>query len=205
MRVALYVVNDPGGREICSVRLLIFSLASQNEGKRKRRRKTGMPKLILTTETQGKVAYEFTEDLVTIGRAPDNMIVIDDPSVSSRHAQLEQAGDVYRLKDLGSTNGTRVNGTPITETTVRFDDRLRFGGVDARFEPDTRGSQPLPALEGIEAKPAETSAAPIDFGNASPFGQRAKQRDPVRNAVLGLAALALLTFLGSMIAVLAMH
>ncbi len=164
-----------------------------------------MPKLILTTETQGKVAYEFTEDLITIGRAPDNMIIIDDPSVSSRHAQMELTGDIYRLKDLGSTNGTRVNGTPITETIVRFDDRLRFGGVDARFEPDTRGSQPLPALEGIEARPAETSAAPMDFGNASPFGQRAKQKDPIRTAVLGLAALALVTFLCAMVTVLAMH
>ena len=47
-----------------------------------------MPKLILTTEAQGKVAYEFAERSITIGRAPDNMIVIDDPSVSNRHAQL---------------------------------------------------------------------------------------------------------------------
>jgi pSer/pThr/pTyr-binding forkhead associated (FHA) protein len=164
-----------------------------------------MPKLILTTETQGKVAYEFTEDLVTIGRAPDNMIVIDDPSVSSRHAQLELSGEIYRLKDLGSTNGTRVNGTPITDTTLRFDDRLRFGGVEVRFEPDTRGSQPLPAFEEIEAKPAEMSAAPVDFTNASPFGQRTKERDPHRTVVLTLAGVALVTFLGSIIAVLAMH
>jgi pSer/pThr/pTyr-binding forkhead associated (FHA) protein len=164
-----------------------------------------MPKLIFTTETQGKVAYEFSEDLVTIGRAPDNMIVIDDPSVSSRHAQLELSGDVYRIKDLGSTNGTRVNGTPVTESLVRFDDRIRFGGVDARFEPDTRGSQPLPALGEIEAKPAETSAAPVDFANASPFRQRAKERDPVRTAVLAFAGLAIAVFLGAMIAVLMMH
>ena len=164
-----------------------------------------MPKLILTTETQGKVAYEFTEDLVTIGRAPDNMIVIDDPSVSSRHAQLELIGEIYRIKDLGSTNGTRVNGTPITESNVRFDDRLRFGGVDVRFEPDTRGSQPLPAFEEIEIKPAETSAAPVDFTNASPFGQRSKERDPSRTGLFALAGVAMLTFLGAMVAVLTMH
>jgi len=75
-----------------------------------------MPKLILTTEAQGKVAYEFAERSITIGRAPDNMIVIDDSSVSNRHAQLELSGDTYRLKDLDSTNGTKVNGVPITET-----------------------------------------------------------------------------------------
>ena len=164
-----------------------------------------MPKLVLTTEAQGKVAYEFTEDSVTIGRAPDNMIVIDDPSVSSRHAQLELSGGVYRLKDLDSTNGTRVNGIPITETALRFDERVRFGVVEARFEPDMRGTQPLPVLKEIEAKPAESSAAPFDFTNASPFPQRAKDRDPTRTAIFAGAAVAILVFLGSMITVLLMH
>ena len=64
--------------------------------------------------------------MITIGRAPDNMIVIDDPSVSGRHAQLQLTGDSCRLKDLESTNGTRVNGVPVTETLLRFDDRIRF-------------------------------------------------------------------------------
>ncbi len=164
-----------------------------------------MPKLIVTTETQGKIAYEFAEDLITIGRAPDNMIVIEDGSVSGRHAQLELAGETYRLKDLESTNGTRVNGIPVTETVLRFDDRIRFGGVDARFEPDTRGSQPLPAVEQIEAKSAETSAVPVDFENASPFPRRSKERDPVRTAILAAAVIAVLAFAGSMIAVLTMH
>jgi pSer/pThr/pTyr-binding forkhead associated (FHA) protein len=164
-----------------------------------------MPKLIVTTESQGRIAYELNERIVTIGRAPDNMVIIDDPSASSHHAQLERIGEVYRLKDLGSTNGTRVNGVPITETSLRFDDRLRFGGVEARFEPDARGSQPLPALTQIEAKPAEMSAAPVDFTNASPFPRRGRDLDRVRTSVLGLAALATLAFVGSMIAVLAMH
>src|SRR5205085_4567161 len=164
-----------------------------------------MPKLIITTEAQGKVAYDFAEDLITIGRAPDCMIVIDDPSVSGHHAQLELAGETYRVKDLESTNGTRVNGIPITETVLRFDDRVRFGAVEGRFEPDIRGSQPLPPVEQIEAKGAQTSVAPVDFENASPFPRRTKDRDPGRTAILIGAAVALLAFVGSMIAVLAMH
>ena len=164
-----------------------------------------MPKLILTTESQGKVAYEFAEQSITIGRAQDNMIVIDDPSVSNRHALLEMSGDTYRLKDLDSTNGTKVNGVPITDTLLRFDDRVRFGAIEARYEPDVRGSQPLPAVESIEAAPAESSEAPAGFGNASPFRQRSTSRDAVRLVVLGVAAIASLTFLASMIAVLFMH
>jgi pSer/pThr/pTyr-binding forkhead associated (FHA) protein len=164
-----------------------------------------VPKLILTTESQGKVAYEFAERSITIGRAPDNMIVIDDPSVSSRHAQMELVGETYRLKDLESTKGTKVNGVPITETVLRFEDRIRFGAIEARYEPDVRGSQPLPELESIEVKPAEMSAAPSGFGNASPFRRRSTSRDQIPLAVLGIAAIAALTFLGGMIAVLFMH
>src|SRR6202171_3434221 len=128
-----------------------------------------MPKLILTTEAQGKVAYEFAKRAITIGRAPDNMIVIDDPSVSNRHAQLELSGETYRLKDLDSTNGTKVNGVPVTETALRFEDRIRFGAIEARFEPDVQGSRPLPQLEAIQTTPGAASAAPAGFGNASAF------------------------------------
>src|ERR1700688_2690057 len=109
-------------------------------------------------------AHELTDKVITIGRAPDNMIVIDDPSVSGRHAQLQLAGEVYRLQDLESSNGTRVNGIPVTETALRFDDRIHFGAVDALFEPDMCGLQPLPQLVELEAKPAESSA---EIGRAS--------------------------------------
>jgi predicted component of type VI protein secretion system len=160
-----------------------------------------MPKLVISG-----IAHELVEDLITIGRAPDNtIIIIGDPSVSSRHAQLQLVGEVYRLKDLGSTNGTRVNGIPVTEVALRFEDRIRFGSTEARYEPDTTGSQPLPQLEEVEASPAELSAVPADFANASPFPRQKDQKDPIRTAILVVSAVALLVFLGSMIAVLMMH
>jgi pSer/pThr/pTyr-binding forkhead associated (FHA) protein len=159
-----------------------------------------MPKLVIAG-----MVHELTEGLVTIGRAPDNTIVIYDPSVSGRHAQLELNGEICRLKDLGSTNGTRVNGIPATETLLHFDDRIRFGAVEARFEADSGGSQPLPQLQEIEIKPAESSIAPVDFTNASPFPHRAEKSDPTRVLVFAAAALAILTFLGSMVAVLMMR
>ncbi|MEP6603045.1 MAG: FHA domain-containing protein [Spartobacteria bacterium] len=159
-----------------------------------------MPKLVISV-----TPHELVDELVTLGRAPDNLIVIDDSSVSGRHAQLERAGDVYRLKDLDSTNGTRVNGVPVTETVLRFDDRIRLGGVEARFEADATGSQPLPNVDTVEARPAEVIAAPVDFANTSPFPGRRKDRDSTRTAVFAAAGLAFLAFLISMIAVLTMH
>jgi pSer/pThr/pTyr-binding forkhead associated (FHA) protein len=159
-----------------------------------------MPRLII-----GETAHEIAKDGITIGRAPDNIIVLTDRSVSNRHAVLRLANGSYYLKDLGSTNGTRVNGIPITETALRFDDRIRFGAVESRFESDARGSQPLPALEEIAAKPAESSTVPINFQNASPFPREQELRDGVRTVLFAAAAVALLAFLGSMVAVWFMH
>jgi pSer/pThr/pTyr-binding forkhead associated (FHA) protein len=165
-----------------------------------------MPKLSVTTEGSGKVTHELTDELITIGRAPENVIVIDDFSVSGRHAQLQLVGETYHLKDLGSTNGTRVNGQTIDEAQVRVGDRLRFGKVEGRFESDVSGgTQLLPQIAEIESKPAESSARPQDFANASPFRERRKEKDPARTAMFAAAALALVIFLGSMIAVLFMH
>ena len=162
-----------------------------------------MPKLIVSG-----VTYELVEQLITVGRAPDNAIHIDDHSVSGRHAELRAAQKTYLLRDLGSTNGTRINGAATTEaTTLHPGDRIRFGAVDARFEGDVpmSATQPLPAAAKVDAKVATTSIRPADFANASPFRTRSKQRDPGRTALFIAAAIALLALLAGIVAVLTMH
>src|SRR2546430_11371645 len=156
-----------------------------------------MPRLVISG-----TAHELVGDLITIGRAPDNMIVIRDSSVSSHHAQLQLVGETYRLKDLDSTNGTRVNGIPTTETALRFDDRIRFGAVEARYEPDASGSRPLPQLEELKANPAELSAVPSGFANASPFPRQKAHKAPTRTPMFFGSAIVLLVFLGPRIPVL---
>jgi FHA domain len=134
-----------------------------------------MPKLVISG-----TAHELIENLITIGRGSDNMIVVNDPSVSTHHAQLQRASETYRLKDLGSTNGTHVNGIPVVETALRFDDRIRFGAAEARYEPDISGSQPLPQPEEITVKSAELSGLPADFTNASRFTSHCNLYRPSR-------------------------
>ncbi|MEP6685472.1 MAG: FHA domain-containing protein [Verrucomicrobiota bacterium] len=165
-----------------------------------------MPKLLIKSEGGARVPHELAEELITVGRGPDNAIRLDHPSVSGRHAQLQRVGDIYRLKDLDSTNGTQVNGQKINETALRFGDRIRFGKIEALFESDvSEQAQPLPELREVEARPAESSARPADFANASPFPNRKKDRDPIRQVILAAAGIALLAFVGSMIAVLMMR
>ena len=161
-----------------------------------------MPKLIV-----GGVGYDLVEQVITIGRAPDNSIHIDHPSVSGRHAELRRGDKTYQLRDLGSTNGTRVNGIGASEITLHPGDRVRFGAVDARFEGDMPKSatQPLPAAAKVDAQVATTSIRPADFANASPFRTRSKERDPGRTALFIAAAIALLALIAGLIAVLTMH
>ncbi len=160
----------------------------------------------MITKGGGTVPHELTEQLVTIGRSPENMIVIDDPSVSGKHAQLQATGDDYHLSDLDSTNGTRVNGEVITSVLLRAADRIRFCKVEACFECEALDeTQPLPRVAEVEARAAAVSARPADFANASPFQKRRSERDPVRPIIYGVAALAILAFLGSMVALAQMH
>lgn len=165
-----------------------------------------MRRLVLTTETGEKIVHELSDELITVGRAPDNMIRIDDGSVSGRHAHFQLVGSTYHLKDLESTNGSRVNGQPVTDIALRPADQIRFGRVEACYECDPdAAAQPLPRLEEVVARPAESSARPVDFANASPFPQRARDRDPSRTIIFAAAALAFLAFVSSMIAVITMH
>ena len=160
-----------------------------------------MPKLIISG-----IAYELMDEAITVGREPDNTIVVNDPSVSTHHAQLLLEGDTYRLKDLGSINGTRVNGSPVTERVLQFDDRIQFGAAEGRYESsDAGGPKPLPRPEEVEAQFAAETAAPSPFTGACGFRRREPQNDPVRSGIFVGLAIVLLVFFGSMIAVLMMH
>jgi FHA domain/Domain of unknown function (DUF1707) len=78
------------------------------------------------------LALPATDGPVTLGRSRDCDCVLAEPSVSRRHAELRRAGEHWLLRDLGSRNGTRVNGVRLLdEAEVCPGDRVSFG--DARF------------------------------------------------------------------------
>src|SRR5438046_2236248 len=65
-----------------------------------------------------------------IGRNSDNDIQIEHPSVSSFHCEITCAEDSIRVKDLGSTNGTFLDGRAVSEAAVKAGQRLQFGLVE---------------------------------------------------------------------------
>jgi pSer/pThr/pTyr-binding forkhead associated (FHA) protein len=67
---------------------------------------------------------------VSIGRASENDVVLDDPTVSRRHATLRAVRGHYYLSDGGSTNGTYLRGQRVYDAEVRAGDRIRFGDAE---------------------------------------------------------------------------
>jgi hypothetical protein len=71
---------------------------------------------------------------VVIGRLPECAVVLADPNVSRRHAELRHVGVDVVVTDLGSTNGTRVNGVPVREHTLVSGDEIGVGSTTLVFE-----------------------------------------------------------------------
>src|SRR5215831_17338341 len=72
---------------------------------------------------------EFDGERISIGRAPNNMLCLGDGArrVSSHHAEITQHGDEFVLRDLGSTNGTIINGRRVVVSELSHDDLIEFG------------------------------------------------------------------------------
>lgn len=74
------------------------------------------------------------EHVVSVGRMPECTIVLADPNVSRHHAEVRPKGQGFVLVDLGSTNGSRVNGARVDQHELVDGDELAFGNTRMRFE-----------------------------------------------------------------------
>jgi len=78
--------------------------------------------------------FSLTESIITVGRHPESNLVLADPNVSRNHAEIRPHGDRYVVVDLGSTNGTRVNGVRVDQQVLQDGDEISFGNTRMRFE-----------------------------------------------------------------------
>jgi LysM repeat protein len=89
-----------------------------------------IPCLVMQGGPHPKQVFPLSKSLLTIGRAEDNDIVINDAEVSRYHARLTWQGDKWVIEDLGSRNGTFINAQQITTPTILA------SGAQLRFGPD---------------------------------------------------------------------
>ena len=104
-----------------------------------------MAKLVILTQGLTGRAHELNVDRTTIGRVEDNTFQIAESSVSSHHCEVLLRGSDVVIKDLNSTNGTFINGEPITESVLKPGQTLRLGQVELKLETEKAASAPASA------------------------------------------------------------
>src|SRR5580704_17522539 len=104
-----------------------------------------MARLILAT-AEGQQAIEL-RPINSLGRHPNNSIQLLDKIVSKEHCILEQRDGAFVLRDLGSLNGTYVNGERVRgEMMLRHGDEIALGSTRARFDDGSGIALPLPPV-----------------------------------------------------------
>ncbi len=79
--------------------------------------------------------YILEAEHTTIGRSPANTIVIDDLASSRKHCLIKREGPAWLLQDLGSSNGTMVNGQKVKEKILETGDVITVGQTEFKFLP----------------------------------------------------------------------
>lgn len=140
-----------------------------------------MPRLVLSLDGVVLKEVPITKDRTTIGRRSHNDLTIDNLAVSGEHAVIFKSGDDVYLEDLGSTNGTTVNGQPVKKHLLLGGDLIEIGKYLLKYtaaggeapaggEVDFDTSQPLkrefysPSPATIPVRQPSTAPAPATAG-----------------------------------------
>jgi pSer/pThr/pTyr-binding forkhead associated (FHA) protein len=128
-----------------------------------------MAKLVVLSEGLKGLSCDVKAEKTTVGRLEDNNFQVAEQSVSSHHCEVVLRGADVMVKDLGSTNGTFINGEKITEAALKPGQILRLGQVELRLESGTAGSPPA------ASPPPSPAKKPLDKTMALPQGVKAAE------------------------------
>jgi hypothetical protein len=131
-----------------------------------------MARLIVHPGTPRAWNIQLKPGINYLGRAVADESKIEDASVSGVHCQILASDGWAMIKDLGSTNGTFVNGVPIQEAQLQPGQTLHLGGVALRFEDDSTAPNPPPPAPAVRAaapvSPPPSTAPPAAVGPPAP-------------------------------------
>ncbi|HSP18281.1 MAG TPA: FHA domain-containing protein, partial [Myxococcaceae bacterium] len=102
--------------------------------------------VLVNTDGAGK-SFPITDSSLKIGKAPDNDVIIDSPTVSRNHLVIQRQGDRFLVQDLQSTNGTFIDGAQIREGFLKPGQLLELGDVQLRFQSTLTPVRIAPSVE----------------------------------------------------------
>jgi len=139
-----------------------------------------MPKIISESKEIPQLTIELVGPRMAVGRIDGNDVQIVHGSISSRHAELVLEGQEYRVRDLESTNGTRVNDEKVTDALLQDRDRLQFGQIPFRYEGAVpRAALALPMVGSVfQMELGVDLGVPESFRNLSPIKKKGGGGDP---------------------------
>lgn len=160
-----------------------------------------MPRIQLTTTDGNTFEADLTGDRISVGRNEGNDVCVPDGSVSGSHGEFTFDGSLWVFTDLGSTNGTKINGEQVERVELGHGAQFQIGDVVVAFYEEE--AAPSPASRA--ASPSASRHAPADGYNARPldrsarvgFGPKKVKKDGARSALMALGVLGLLAALGT--------
>lgn len=141
-----------------------------------------MAKVVVTLNDQVQQEVALLKSRLTIGRRPNNDLLLDHLTVSGQHAAIDSAPNGAFILDLGSTNGTLVNGQPITKHLLQNDDVIEIGKYKLKFliDPVTAFTSSAAKVTAPEARKNEVAIeAKIKILNGSNAGRELALSKPV--------------------------
>lgn len=135
-----------------------------------------MPKMIVSIDGVVIKEVQLTKERTTLGRRPYNDIVIDNLAVSGEHAVVHMDEHEVEVEDLGSTNGTYVNGKAVKRLALRNGDTIEVGKYKIRFLGDadaenyekTMVFKPGMVPPPIAPRPVPAAPAPMASAHTAP-------------------------------------
>ncbi|MDB6140513.1 MAG: hypothetical protein JWO94_3585 [Verrucomicrobiaceae bacterium] len=133
--------------------------------------------IVFSLEDGSTFTTLLESELLTIGRHPESMVQLPSASVSSHHGAVRWREDGFYVQDLGSRNGTRVNGVEIEEAKLNDGDRVAFGDVQAVYfvsdevpeqEPKVVIPVPMPTIQKLVTEAPAVAGIPPGAGRYAP-------------------------------------
>lgn len=139
-----------------------------------------MPKLTLVQDRKAVQIYDLDQPVIRIGRLAGMDIQIEDVSISRRQAEIQRDGDHWVVRDIGSSNGTFVNGERLAgDRALKAGDEIAIGQFSLFFERGLASFQPrpreAPASEAQAKEPPRPPATPRSAGSGGPTAYMAPE------------------------------